>query len=55
MNITINKKALIKGDKGDKGETPEDITVPNAGLIAIEGDIPEGYILYKEVDEGASE
>lgn len=55
MNKPIEKKVIIKGEKGDKGETPEDITVPNAGLIAIEDYIPEGYILYKDIKEGASE
>lgn len=54
MNKTIEKKVIIKGEKGAKGETPEDITVPIGGIIAIEGEIPEGYELYKEVNEGAS-
>ena len=53
MNNIIEKKVIIKGEKGAKGDSAEsDITVPIGGIIAIEGDIiPEGYILYKEVNE----
>lgn len=56
MNKTIEKKVIIKGEKGEKGDAPEsDTTVPLGGIIAIEDFIPEGYVLYKEVNEGASE
>lgn len=51
MNKTIEKSVMIKGEKGVKGDPPEnDTTVPRGGVIAIEGNIPEGYILYKEVE-----
>lgn len=53
MNKTIEKKVIIKGEKGAKGESAaNDITVPIGGMIAIEGEIPEGYELYREVNEG---
>lgn len=48
-----NKTILIKGLKGDTGNTGTDTTVPQAGIIAYKGDtIPEGYILYSEVPDG---
>ena len=52
-NKVIKKKLLIKGDKGDSGNDGVDKTVPKGGLLFYDGDeIPEGYELYKDLDEG---
>lgn len=49
MIIVKEKQVLIKGETGDRGEQPEDTSVPISGVIAFNGDtIPEGYVLIKE-------
>ena len=50
-----NKTILIKGLKGDTGDTGIDSTIPLSGLIAIkdEIEIPAGYELYEYVEDGA--
>ena len=53
MVTTQHKKILIKGLKGDTGDSGTDTTVPQAGIIAYKGDtVPDGYILYSEVPDG---
>ena len=51
----INKKVLLMGEKGDTGDAGVDTTIPTNGLIAIEGDIPDGYVLYEEVEDTSNE
>ena len=49
-----NKTILIKGLKGDTGNTGIDSTIPLSGLIAIKDEIemPAGYELYEYVEDG---
>ena len=53
-NHVIKNKHIIKGSKGDRGGAgADDQTLPLNSLIAYDGDeIPEGYELYQEVEEG---
>ena len=52
-NYKIIKTILLHGDKGDKGEQGVDTTVPIGAILAYrDEDIPEGYSVYKEVEEG---
>ena len=49
-NSKIKKIILIKGDKGEKGDTVRDDTIPINGLLYIDDEqaIPEGYESYTE-------
>ena len=53
-NYTIKKRVLMRGEKGDTGDTGIDSTIPLGGLIAIKDEIemPAGYELYEYVEDG---
>lgn len=53
-NFIIDKKVIIKGEKGNRGEiSGNDTTIPINGIIAFNGEeIPEGYELYQDTEGG---
>jgi hypothetical protein len=51
MENVIFKTALLRGPKGDRGETGAPDSVPKDGVIAYDGDdLPEGYVEIEELD-----
>lgn len=49
-NSVIEKVILLKGEKGEKGDTDGDITAPLNAIVKVvdNATIPAGYELYEE-------
>lgn len=51
MENVIFRTSLLRGPKGDRGETGAPDSVPKDGVIAYDGDdLPEGYVEIEELD-----